>query len=137
MSEATDIADILRGFRALKRLVEGEPRGLDPRMVEQGFSALGRRKHINAVKRRVAEAIARGVSPSTLGAAIDGERYLLTQESIAEELGQLTVANARKSQRKRAEKRLERQVDAAGGEDDAEACRRVMAEMLAVRGVAR
>jgi hypothetical protein len=59
-------------------------------MVGQRRSPLGARKHIAAVKRRVAEAVERGVSPIELGAAIDGEKYYLTQGSLDEELGERT-----------------------------------------------
>jgi hypothetical protein len=62
-------------------------------MVGQRRSPLGARKHMAAVKRRVAEAIERGILPIELGAAIDGEKYYLTQASLAEELGERTRAS--------------------------------------------
>lgn len=62
-------------------------------MVGQRKSPLGSRKHMAAVKRRVAEAEARGVAPIELGAAIDGDRFYLTQEALADELGERTRAS--------------------------------------------
>lgn len=74
-------------IRRLDRLVRAEVRGVDPRWVEQAFSPLGPRKHIAAVRRRIAEAEAAGRPSTELGAAMRGSRtYLLTPESIAEEL---------------------------------------------------
>lgn len=125
MSEASDLADILRGFRALKRLVDGETRGIDPRWIEQANSSLGRRIHIEAVKRRVAEARAKGLSPTELGAAIDGRRYLLSQESMAEELGDRQARGVAKA---RARKAANDQAEAAEGD----AYRNAMAAMQAV-----
>lgn len=106
MSEATDIADILRGLRALKRLVEGETRGVDPRWVDQANSTLGRRTHIEAVKRRLNEARAKGINPRELGAAVDGRRYLLSQESMAEELGNREAAGIVKARARKAAREL-------------------------------
>jgi hypothetical protein len=59
--------------RVVSRLREGE-RG----MVEQAASPLGRRRHRDAVKRRVA----RGEH----GAAIVGRKHLLSPEALGEEL---------------------------------------------------
>lgn len=73
--------------RKLERLVRAELRGHDIRWIEQAFSELGPRKHIQAVRRRIAEAEAQGRPAVELGAAIVGRRYLLTPESMAEELG--------------------------------------------------
>lgn len=65
-------------------------------MILQRKSPLGARKHMAAVKRRVAEAEARGISPIELGAAIDGEKHYLTQEALAAELGERTRASLAK-----------------------------------------
>lgn len=73
--------------RKLEAVMKAELGGHDPRWIEQAFSPLGPRKHIAAVRRRIAEAETRGVSSVELGAAVDRRRYLLTAESIAEELG--------------------------------------------------
>ncbi len=94
---------------------------------EQANSTLGRRRHIEAVKRRVETARARGVNPTTLGAVIDGRRYLLSQESMAEELGNLQARSAAKA--------LERKVareQAESGESDA--YRHAMAVLAGARG---
>lgn len=64
------------------RVVARELRGEDPRLVDQALSPLGRRRHINAVRRRLAE--------GKLGASIVGRRFLLAQEALAEELGRNT-----------------------------------------------
>jgi len=127
MSEATDIAEVLRGLRALKRLVDGEARGVDPRWVEQSNSTLGRRIHIEAVKRRVSEARAKGINSRELGAAIDGRRYLLTQESMAEELGNREAKGVAKARARRAERE---QAEASEGDAYAEA-------MAALQAVSR
>lgn len=82
--------------RKLEALVKAELRGVDARWVEQAFSPLGPRKHIAAVRQRIAEAERRGVSPLELGAAMRGKRtYLLTPEAIAEELGKLPMRKVR------------------------------------------
>lgn len=81
--------------RKLERVVRAELRGVDPRWIEQAFSPLGPRKHIAAVRRRIAEAEAQGKQPAENGAAIYGRRYLLTPESIAEELGRAKPIKAR------------------------------------------
>lgn len=82
--------------RKLDRIVRAEVRGCDPRWIEQAFSALGPRKHIEAVRRRFAEAEAAGKNPVELGAAMRGKRtYLLTPESIAEELARQDVPKRR------------------------------------------
>lgn len=127
MSEASDIADILRGFRALKRLVDGETRGVDPRWIEQANSTLGRRRHIDAVKRRVAEANAKGCKPTELGAVIDGRRYLLSQESMAAELGQLEARGVARARERKAERE-----QAEAGENGA-----YLEAMAAMRAVSR
>lgn len=49
-----------------------------PGMIDQSASALGRRRHCAAVKRRVAS--------GATGAAIVGRRHLLSQEALSEEL---------------------------------------------------
>lgn len=127
MSEASDIADIIQGFRALQRLVRGETQGVDVRWVDQANSALGRRIHIDAVKRRVAQARAQGINPRELGAAIDGRRYLLSQESMAEELGNREAQGAAKARMRKVAAE-----QAAAGESDA--YHQAMAAMAAVRG---
>lgn len=73
--------------RALARIVDAELRGHNPRLVEQALSPLGRAEHVRAVERRVRLAEERGVSRAEVGAYIVGTRYLLTPESLAEELG--------------------------------------------------
>lgn len=80
-----DFGSLAPYVREFARLVAAELRGADPAMIPQGASGLGPRIHIAAVKRRVAEAQARGIEPTDLGAAIDGERYLLTRDAIAQE----------------------------------------------------
>lgn len=83
--------------RRLDALVKAELHGADLRWVEQAFSPLGPRKHIAAVRRRVAEAKERGVPSTELGAAVleSKRRYLLTPESLAEELGRLPLRKVR------------------------------------------
>lgn len=66
-------------------------------MVSQRQSPLGGRKHIAAVKRRAAEAEARGIPPLELGAAIDGERYYLSPQALGEELSERTRASLSKA----------------------------------------
>lgn len=72
--------------RKLEKVMRAELRGESPRWIEQAFSPLGPRKHIQAVRRRVAEAESQGIPSVDLGAAVMGRRYLLTPESMAEEL---------------------------------------------------
>jgi len=64
--------------------------GETPGMVDQTASPLGRRRHINAVRKRVAE--------GAPGAAIVGRRFLLAREHVDAEL----AATSAKSKRKRA-----------------------------------
>lgn len=73
--------------RRLEVLVKREMQGVDVRWIEQAFSPLGPRTHIAAVRRRMAEAEARGVPATELGAAKHKRTYYLTPESLAEELG--------------------------------------------------
>lgn len=90
VKRAESLADFARQdalSRKIERVVRAELRGVDPRWIEQAFSSLGPRKHIQAVRNRIAEAEKRGIDPTELGAAIYGRRYLLTPESMAEELG--------------------------------------------------
>lgn len=129
MSELRDITDILRGLRALKRLVDAEPTGTDPRWVDQANSTLGRRIHIEAVKRRFAEARARGISPRELGAALEGRRYLLTQESLAEETGNREAIGVAKARARKAD--LVR-AEADAQSDESAAYRDALAAMQAV-----
>jgi hypothetical protein len=64
--------------------------------IEQAFSPLGPRIHIAAVRRRIAEAEAQGIPPTALGAGMRGKRtYLLTPESVAEELGRMPARKPR------------------------------------------
>jgi hypothetical protein len=81
--------------RRLDALVKAELHGADLRWIEQAFSPLGPRKHIAAVRRRVAEAKERDLASTELGAAVMGRRYLLTPESLAEELGRLPLRKVR------------------------------------------
>lgn len=57
-----------------------------PSWVDQKASPLGRRRHINAVRRRVAE--------GAEGARVVGRRYLLTAEVVDAELGRVTRAKS-------------------------------------------
>jgi hypothetical protein len=75
--------------RKLEKVMRAELRGESPRWIEQAFSPLGPRRHIAAVRRRMSEAETQGKSPVELGAAVMGRRYLLTPESMAEELARL------------------------------------------------
>lgn len=79
--------------RRLDALVRAELHGRDLRWIEQAFSPLGPRVHIAAVRRRLAEAEAKGVPSTQLGAVADlkKRRYYLTPESLAEELGRLPM----------------------------------------------
>lgn len=132
MSNSGDIADILRGLRALRRLIDAEPEGVDVRWVDQANSPLGRRIHIDAVKRRLAEARDKGVNPRELGARQDGpRRYLLSQESMAEELGNREARGVAKARERKAANDQAR-AEAEAGESDA--YQRAMAAMQAVRG---
>lgn len=65
--------------RRVARIVAEELRGGDPSLVEQANSPLGSRRHIDAVKRRMAA--------GQPGASHVGRRYLLSQEALGEELG--------------------------------------------------
>ncbi len=79
----------------LDRLMKAELRGTDVRWVEQAFSPLGPRIHIAAARRRIAEADARGVPWLELGVGMRGKRvFLLTPESVAEELGRRPMRKA-------------------------------------------
>lgn len=73
--------------RQLRRIVREETRGQDPSWVDQTLSILGNRKHIAAVRRRLA------ATPPEPGARVVGRRYLLSQEAIAEELGRASKAS--------------------------------------------
>lgn len=133
MGKNSDIADLLRGFKALQRLIDAEPEGVDVRWVDQTLSPLGRRVHIAAVRRRLADAEARGVSYREVGAAYDPGKglYTLSQESLAEEIGHRTARGMAKARAKRHEKRLDEMVDDTS-ED--EAYRRVVQQLRAVEG---
>lgn len=81
--------------RRLAALVKAELRGRDVHWIEQAFSPLGPRIHIAAVRRRMAEAEAKGIPSTELGAGMRGKRvYLLTAESVAEELGRRPMRKA-------------------------------------------
>lgn len=87
-------AQLNRIEAAVARLAKcGAPSG----MRGQRKSPLGSRKHIAAVKRRAAEAESQGILPIELGAAIDGEKYYLSEEALAEELGERTRASLARS----------------------------------------
>ncbi len=77
----------LKRAKLIARITAEELRGGDPRRVGQETSPLGRRKHIAAVKRRIAEETEAGEAPGSRGAYVSGRRHLLTQEALAEELG--------------------------------------------------
>lgn len=109
----------------MQRLVQSEPQGVDVRWVDQANSTLGRRIHIEVVKRRVAAAKARGLNPRELGAAVDGRRYLLSQESMAEELGNREAYGVAKARERKAARE-----QAEAGESDA--YHHAMAAMAAV-----
>lgn len=126
MSEASDLADVLRGLRALRRLVDAEPQGVDPRWVDQANSTLGRRIHIDAVKRRIEAARVRGVNSRELGAMVDGRRYLLSQESMAEELGRRAAQGAEKARMRKASRAL---ADAMANADESQTYRDALAAL--------
>jgi hypothetical protein len=102
----------------------------DHRMFPQWRSDLGRRVHVAAAKRLLAEAARQGVPPSTLGVAKNGTDYLLTQAAITAEHDRRSTAKKATRSLRRAELRA---AELAGNEDDGAACRRVAAEMLAAR----
>lgn len=62
-------------------------RGSDRGRIGQDKTPLGRRKHIEAVRRRIREEEDAGEAPGTRGAFIVKRRYLLTEAALAEELG--------------------------------------------------
>lgn len=76
--------------REIAREVVSELRAGELDMVDQAASPLGRRRHIAAVRSRVAS--------GATGAAIIGRRYLLTREAIEAEL--MRVSGARRSKPK-------------------------------------
>jgi hypothetical protein len=75
--------------RYLAKLVDAELDGENPRLVAQKFSPLGAKAHEEAVRRRLRDAKKRGVKGWDVGAMRIGRRYLLTPESLAEEMGKL------------------------------------------------
>jgi len=81
--DAKAIEAIVRAFACeIAREVVRELRAGDaPGMVDQAASPLGRRRHIAAVRRRVAA--------DEAGAAIVGRRYLLAREHVDAELAAL------------------------------------------------
>jgi hypothetical protein len=62
-------------------------RSVEPDMVSQVTSPLGRRRHCAAVQRRVAAGIP--------GAAIVGRKHLLSREALNDELSKQVIANSR------------------------------------------
>ncbi|MGC4088659.1 MAG: hypothetical protein QM756_12325 [Polyangiaceae bacterium] len=70
--------------RVVRKLTEGQQAD----MVDQTHSPLGRRRHCNAVRRRVAAGEA--------GAAVVGRRHLLTREALGAELAALSGVRKRK-----------------------------------------
>jgi hypothetical protein len=106
------VDDFVRYFA---RLVADEIRGRDVSLVSQATSPLGSRKHCAAVRRRITEHDA-GERPIS-GASINGRRFLLTQEALAEELGTERGQPARESNRRPSVARAKAR---KGGEPDAE-----------------
>lgn len=84
-----EVALGIKRARIISRIMAEELRGGDPRRVGQATSPLGRRIHIEAVKRRLSEERENGELPGTRGAFVspNGRTFLLTQEALAEELG--------------------------------------------------
>ncbi len=74
MNVKLDAADV----HAIAVAVAAELRAGDVKMTDQAGSPLGRRRHIAAVRRRVAT--------GEPGACIVARRYLLSPEALAEEL---------------------------------------------------
>lgn len=94
MSQGSDFLDYI--FSNVRRIVREELRGEDPRFVEQEGSPLGRRRHIAAVKKRLAQAAASDVPSRQLGAMVKGKRrFLLSQEAVAEERALREIKAAR------------------------------------------
>jgi hypothetical protein len=129
MGDAVDIANLF--FEKIREIVASELRGDDPSWVDQAHSSLKPRIHIAAVKRRLAEAEAQGVAPRFLGAKVQGRRFLLSQESMAAELGALEIKGMAKAKARKAS--LELAKAEAEGSDNA-AYRNAQAAMQAVRG---
>jgi hypothetical protein len=126
MNDAIDIAHLF--FEKIREIVASELRGDDPSWVDQANSSLTPRVHIAAVKRRLAEASAQGVSPRFLGAKVQGRRFLLSQESMAAELGALEAKGRTKAKARKASLELAK----AEAEADNDAYRRALAAMKAV-----
>jgi hypothetical protein len=78
---ASDIRDILAALAKCPAPVASEP------MVDQQHSALGRRRHCAAVRRRRAE--------GADGAEIVGKKHLLSRAALAEELARCSLASTR------------------------------------------
>jgi hypothetical protein len=77
---------------AIARAVVAELRaGATNGMVDQAGSALGRRRHIAAVRRRVAAGDA--------GAVVLGRNYLLSQEAHAEEIRRIAATPKKRTRR--------------------------------------
>ena len=114
----------VRKAKVISRLMAAELRGGDPRLIGQELSALGARRHIAAVKRRLREESNMGEAPGTRGAFIYGRRHLLTQEALADELGRDTARAERKPM----------PVPVANDDDDPEALEeRLLAQMRGER----
>lgn len=75
------------GDAVMRRIIEGEPRGRDPRLVHQCLSPLGAERHRAAVLRRLQEVL-RG-ERAIAGASVEGRSHWLTQEALAEEMGRV------------------------------------------------
>lgn len=125
MGDSVDLANLF--FEKIREIVASELRGDDPSWVDQANSALTPRVHIAAVKRRLAEASAQGVSPRFLGAKVQGRRFLLSQESMAQELGARVAKGAAKARARKQSLEL-----AKAEADESPAYRDALAAMQAV-----
>ncbi len=80
--------------RSIRNIVRNELVGEDPRWVDQHHSVLGPRRHCAAVRRRMQN--------GELGWRMkDRDTFLLSQESIAEELGALSERAKAKALKRR------------------------------------
>ncbi len=125
MGDGSEIAHLF--FATIREIVRSEVHGNDPSWVDQAHSALTPRVHIAAVKRRLAEASAQGVAPRFLGAKLQGRRFLLSQESMAEEIGAREAKGVAKARARKASLEL-----AKAESDESEAYRDALAAMQAV-----
>ena len=85
--------------RKLERIVRAELRGDALIAVARRLMALGPRRLRGAGRRRLAAAETAGRPPVEFGAAVIGRRYLLTPESMADELGRLDALRPPKKRR--------------------------------------